>query len=69
MLAEVEKFKNSGKQFTSRDIIESYTQARGRLVKQWEATLPDDKEGRELTYHKLKAMDDMIIQLIFDWSK
>ena len=70
MLSEqIEKFKQSGRQFSSQELIESYIEAKKRLMSQWESTPVEDKEVRESIYFKLKAMDDIMIQLIFDWSK
>ena len=66
---QVDKFKNSSRSFSSQDLTETYLAAKKRLMAQWEATPLDQKDEREAIYMKLKAMDEIFIQLIFDWSK
>lgn len=66
---QVEQFKNSSRVFSSQDLTETYLAAKKRLMNQWEATPLDQAKEREQIYMKLKAMDEIFIQLIFDWSK
>ena len=65
---DIEKFKTSGKQFSSMEIVEAYESIRGRLINGWSNSLSKDSDGREQIYSQLKGLDAILLELITDWK-
>ena len=66
---QLEKFRNSNRQFTSVEIIDAYREVRLRLIDAWTNSLSTDGEGREMLYLQLRGLDSIIDTLCADWSK
>jgi hypothetical protein len=70
MLSEqIEKFRESGESFTSRDIVEATERVRERLITGWITSLSPDGEGRESIYRQLRGLDSILDELVAGWSK
>ena len=69
MLPEtLEKFKTSGKQLSSQEVVEAYLSKRRLLLEAWLTSPSADNDGREQLYRQVKGLDAIMDQLISGWK-
>ena len=64
----LDKFKNSGRTFTSQEIVEKYERLQETLTNAWRSTPSADRDGREELYRQIKGIDAIMDKLISEWS-
>jgi len=65
---ELEKFKNSGQTFTSRDIGEIFQDLENLLIESWLTSLSEDGEGRDALYRQVRGNRALFLRFA-GWSK
>ena len=66
---DIERFSNSGRTFSARQIVDSHKRIKERLIAGWITTLSTDSDGRESLYRQLRGLDSILDELIAGWSK
>ena len=66
---DLDKFKESGYQVTSGQLVEAYREIKDRLHTAWESSPSAEGEGREEIYRQLRGLDSVMNQLISEIRK
>jgi len=61
---QLERFKESGRLISSRDLTDSYLMTRRRLVDAWSTSLSEDDLRREELYRQLRGLDAIMDQIV-----
>ena len=68
-MSELEKFRDSNRQISSRELVEAVENVKKLIHNQFEVSPSKDSEGREECYRQLKGIEAVMINLISDnWS-
>lgn len=65
---QVKKFGESGRQFTSKEIVAAYNRLRERLSKGILMTMSEESEKRENLYRQIRSLDALLDELVSVWS-
>ena len=65
----LKKFSESGRQYSSRELAETYLYVRNFLTKGLIESPVTEREYREDNYFQIKALDSLMNTLISGWTK
>lgn len=61
-----DKFKESNRVISAREIVEAVEETKLMLHKTWETSLSNNSDGREELYRQVKGIDTVMMKLISD---
>jgi len=65
---ELKKFSESGRQLSSRQIVDACTRRMETLKSMWAASPSDDRDGREEYYREYRGIVHALNELVREWE-